>query len=76
MASEHEEIPIWFFIGSLVLVYGIIILGVGIYHLIVPPEQSVFPANLHADLWWGILMIGVGLIYGIKYCPFKSRANR
>ncbi len=75
MASEHKEIPIWFFIGSLVLVYGVIIFATGLYHL-VRPAQGVLLANLHADLWWGLLMIAVGLIYGIKYCPFKGRAKR
>ena len=75
MSSEHEEIPIWFFIGSLVLVYGVIILATGVYHLARPP-QGVLLAELHADLWWGLLMIAVGLIYGIKYCPFKGRAKR
>jgi hypothetical protein len=76
MSSEQKEIPIWFFIGSLVLAYGIIILGTGLYHLVSPPPHPVMLANLHADLWWGILLIVVGLIYGIKYCPFKGRANR
>ncbi len=74
MSSEHEEIPIWFFIGSLVLVYGVIIFATGLYHLARP--QEVLLANLHADLWWGLLMIAVGLIYGIKYCPFKGRNKR
>ncbi len=71
MSSEHEEIPIWFFIGSLVLVYGIIIFAVGVYHWARPPQ--LWSADLHPDLWWGLLMIAVGLIYGIKYCPFRGR---
>jgi hypothetical protein len=75
MSSEHDEIPIWFFIGSLVLVYGVIIFAVGLYHFARPP-QGVLLANLHADFWWGLLMIAVGLIYGIKYCPFRGRTKR
>jgi hypothetical protein len=76
MSSEHEEIPIWFFIGSLVLAYGVIILATGLYHLVSPPPQPVMLANLHADIWWAMLLIVVGLIYGIKYCPFKGRAKK
>jgi hypothetical protein len=76
MSSEHGEIPIWFFIGSLVLVYGIIILGTGLYNLVSPPAHPVMLAEYHADIWWPILLIVVGLIYGIKYCPFKGRAKR
>jgi hypothetical protein len=76
MSSEREEIPIWFFIGTLVFVYGIIVLATGLYHLVNPPPHPVVLANLHADIWWPLLLIAVGLIYGIKYCPFKGRAKR
>ena len=73
----HEEggIPIWFFIGSLLSVYGVLILGSGIYNVISPPANPVTLAHLHADIWWGALLLGVGLIYGIKYWPSKGRAR-
>jgi hypothetical protein len=75
MHHEHQ-IPIWFFIGSLLSVYGILILGTGIYNLINPPEHPVVLAYLHMDIWWGILLLVVGLIYGIKYWPFKGKDSR
>ena len=75
MHHEHQ-IPIWFFIGSLLSVYGILILGTGIYNLINPPEHPVVLANLHMDIWWGILLVVVGLIYGIKYWPFREKPSR
>jgi hypothetical protein len=75
MHHEHQ-IPIWFFIGSLLSVYGILILGTGIYNLINPPVHPVVLANLHMDIWWGILLLVVGLIYGIKYWPFKGKDSR
>ncbi len=71
--DSKREIPIWFFIGSLLTVYGVLILGTGIYHLIVPPSQTLALAHLHADIWWPLLLL-IGLIYTIKYWPFKAEA--
>lgn len=71
--TEHKHfISIWFFIGVLLLVYGILILGAGIYELIVPPAHKVVLANLHAGVWWGALLIALGLLYSIKFRPGKE----
>jgi hypothetical protein len=71
MHNEHQ-IPIWFFIGLLLTVYGVLILGCGIYNIFSPPEHPVKLANLHMDIWWGILLLVIGLIYSIKYKPSKG----
>jgi hypothetical protein len=70
--DSKREIPIWFFIGSLLTVYGVLILGTGIYNLIVPPQKPLALAYLHADIWWSLLLLLVGLIYTIKYWPFRQ----
>jgi len=72
--DRKREIPIWFFIGSLLSVYGVLILGTGIYNLINPPQQPVQLAHLHADIWWPVLLLVIGLVYTIKYWPFKAEA--
>jgi hypothetical protein len=71
--DNKREIPIWFFIGSLLSVYGVLILGTGIYHLFVPPPKPLALANLHADIWWPLLLLLIGLIYTVKYWPFKAQ---
>jgi hypothetical protein len=73
MYHEHQ-IPIWFFIGLLLLLYGILILGYGVYSVVNPPEHPVKLAYLHADIWWGIVLLVIGLIYGIKYRPSKKQS--
>ena len=73
MASKRE-IPIWFFIGSLLTAYGVLIFGTGIYNLIFPPAHPVTLAWLHADIWWSLLLLLVGLIYTIKFWPFGQEA--
>lgn len=70
MESEHQ-VPIWFFIGALLLIYGVIILAVGLWHLVSPPppEARVALYSLHADVWWGALMTLVGATYCVKFRP-------
>lgn len=65
-------ISIWFFIGALLLAYGLLICGAGIYELVSPPEHPVVLAELHAGVWWGALLIALGAIYTIKFAPGKG----
>ena len=71
--SQESRISIWFFIGVLLLVYGLLILGAGIYDLLVPPEQQPVLANLHAGVWWGGLVAVLGGIYSYRFSPRKER---
>jgi hypothetical protein len=64
--TEHG-IPIWFFIGALLAVYGVLILGAGIYGLFHPPQVAL--AGLHAGVWWGALLVVIGLGYVRAFRP-------
>jgi hypothetical protein len=66
------SISIWFFIGVLLLVYGVLITGAGIYGLSHPPQVAL--ANLHAGIWWGALLVVVGGVYCYAFFP-KSGSN-
>ena len=76
MNDEHQ-VPIWFFIGSLLLIYGIIITGTGIYLWICPPpvDQRVDMFWLHANIWWGCLLVAIGLFYSIRFNPRRKQAE-
>jgi len=67
--ERTEQIPIWFFIGALVLVYGVLIVGAGVYHLFHQPAHPVALGGLHADLWWGALLVAVGAVYSVRFRP-------
>jgi hypothetical protein len=69
-------ISIWFFIGVLLLVYGLLITGAGLYQLFDPPAHPVVLFNLHAGIWWGALLIVLGVIYVVKFAPRKKDTNR
>ncbi len=73
MAEQKHFISIWFFIGIQLLIYGLLITGAEIYVLKVPPDHEVVLGNLHAALWWGILLAVLGLVYCIKFAPRKTR---
>ena len=60
-------ISIWFFIGVLLLIYGVLILGAGLYGLSHPP--AVVRADLHVGIWWGILLLLLGSVYTVKFRP-------
>ncbi len=64
-------LSIWFFIGVLLLVYGVLILGAGLYGLSSPPD--VVLANLHAGIWWGALLILLGGVYTWHFAPRKQK---
>lgn len=68
--GEKRRIPIWFFIGVLVMVYGFIIMGAGCWELFFPPAHPVVMEDLHADLWWSALMIVVGGFLVGKHSPW------
>ncbi len=71
MYSETSRISIWFFIGMLLLVYGLLITGAGIYDLLVPPKQELVLARLHAGIWWGGLLVVLGCAYSYRFFPRK-----
>jgi hypothetical protein len=69
-------LSIWFFIGVLLLVYGVLITGAGLYDLVSPPEHPVVLYGLHAAIWWGALLIIVGAIYTIRFAPKKGTEKK
>ncbi len=68
MEKEHQ-VPIWFFIGGILAIYGVLITATGLYHLVHPPEHPVVLFNLHADIWWGALLVILGVFYLVRFRP-------
>ncbi|MGA3322921.1 MAG: hypothetical protein ABSF45_00475 [Terriglobia bacterium] len=67
---DHHMIPVWFFVGVILLIYGLIILGTGIYEFSSPPPTVL--ASTHPAVWWGALLTVIGGIYVYLYMPKKS----
>ena len=70
MSEKHHIIPVWFFVGVLLLIYGVIIFATGLAEWSHPPDTVL--AELHAPVWWGGLLIALGSIYCLVFRPDKS----
>jgi len=66
-------VSIWFFIGISLAVNGALILAAGIYQWVNPPvNPGVVLFNLHANAWWGGLLLAVGIFFCIHFAPKRS----
>jgi hypothetical protein len=69
------SLSIWFFIGVSLAVNGAIICATGIYELVSPPEHQVVLYNLHANVWWGAVLLVLGLFFRLRFSPARERAR-
>jgi FtsH-binding integral membrane protein len=69
MSESRRMIPVWFFVGVILLIYGVIILATGLHEISHPPGTVL--ANLHPAIWWGALLTIVGTVYVFVYMPRK-----
>ena len=69
------SLSIWFFIGISLAVNGAVICATGIYELVSPPANQVVLYNLHANVWWGALLLILGLFFSVRFSPARERAR-
>jgi hypothetical protein len=66
-------VSIWFLIGILLTAYGVLITAAGVYEEFVPPARPPVLANLHAGIWWGLLILAIGIFYCWHFQPRKTK---
>jgi hypothetical protein len=73
-SSESNDISIWFFIGVLLTIYGLMIGVYGLWELATGAwkTSNVILAELHAPIWWGAIMLVLGLFYALRFRPGKQ----
>jgi hypothetical protein len=62
--QKHHMLPVWFFIGMILILYGVMIFVEGLYDFSHPPGTVL--ERLHPAVWWGLFMAVVGLIFTVK----------
>ena len=68
-----SRIPIWFFIGLLLTVYGVLIFGYGLYEAATGNYPASVQLNrLHTPIWWGGILLVLGLLYVVKFRPGRN----
>jgi hypothetical protein len=73
--KSSGSLSIWFFIGVSLAVNGAIIFARGIYELAYPPEHQVVLYSLHANVWWGAVLLVLGLFFSLRFSPASERAR-
>ncbi len=68
MSEKHHIIPVWFFVGVLLLIYGVLILVSGLTDWSNPPA-NVELTQYHAPVWWGGLLTVLGAVYSVIFRP-------
>jgi hypothetical protein len=66
-------ISIWFFVGCLLIVYGVLILVAGIRNYSAISTPDVVMQNLHLQIWWGVGLLILGTVYTIRFFPRRLK---
>jgi hypothetical protein len=68
--AKKQQISIWFFIGGLLTIYGVLILGVSLYDYNSEGSKVVL-SELHIGVWWGALLLILGAVYTYTFAPWR-----
>ncbi len=68
----RRMIPVWFFVGCLLSIYGVLILAAGISDFSGGLHSGIAMYGLHLQLWWGAGLLILGLIYVLLFWPRSS----
>ena len=63
----RRTFEVWFYIGAMLGIYGIMLTAAGVYQWIHPPATVL--AQEHATFWAGVVLLLVGGAYTIGYWP-------
>lgn len=59
---KKSPLTIWTFVGAILTIYGVVLLMAGIYYIF-KPYTKVALYNLNPSLWWGGLLLVIGVIF-------------
>jgi hypothetical protein len=73
MSKETHMLPVWFFIGVLLAIYGVIILVMAVLDFS-QTSQAVL-AEYHPGLFGGVLLILLGGFYTFWFWPGRRKKD-
>jgi hypothetical protein len=74
--GRREMLSIWFFVGVMTLLYGIVLLPYGAWEWFGGHEPGTVLHHLHPTFWWGLLLTLFGGFYTFRYRPRPSERGR
>ena len=69
----QRNIQVWFYIGAVLALYGILLTAAGVYQWFHPPATVL--AGYHATFWAGITLLIVGGAYTLIYWPHRGESK-
>ncbi len=71
--ASTQTLEVWFYIGALLGLYGIILTAAGVYQWFHLPATVL--ATRHATFWVGVALLAVGTIYLSVYWPRSGKRD-
>lgn len=73
---QHTEekagpLPVWFFVGIIFAIYGVIIFITGLTEISHPPPTAL--SYIHPAIWWGAVIWAVGGFFIYRFGPWSVR---
>ena len=67
--GRGESFSIWFFVGIMTLLYGLVLLPYGAWEWFGGHEAPNRPQQFHPTFWWGLLLLLFGVFYTLHFRP-------
>ena len=74
--GKGESLSIWFFVGIMMLSYGIVLLPYGAWAWFSNHEANTVLHELHPTFWWGMLITAFGAYYTARFRPRRGDKDR
>ncbi|NOZ60783.1 MAG: hypothetical protein GXO74_03795 [Calditrichaeota bacterium] len=59
---DKKMLSIWFFVGLMLTILGVIITSTGVYYIFYPQTRTALH-ELNPNLWWGLIILVAGIIF-------------
>jgi hypothetical protein len=72
--KQENMLSIWFFVSVVLGMFGIIILGMGLYYAVVGVPEGPVLTETNPSLWWGVVMVvfSAALFFGDRFASKKQ----
>jgi len=74
--GRGESLSIWFFVGMMMLSYGVVLLPYGAWAWFSNNEANTVLHELHPTFWWGALITTFGGYYTARFWPKRGDKDR
>ena len=74
--GKGESLSIWFFVGMMMLSYGVVLLPYGAWAWFSRNEANTVLHELHPTFWWGMLITIFGGYYTARFRPRRGDKDR